>query len=118
MLSPFQLSQAAVLLAFPSLQLPNVVFTSPGDGPEMCHVLMPAQKWQKDVPLTQYVMSQWMDDVAIGPAVVGIVVLTGVKGEVDVAGGNDAAGLVPQVVVAERRRKVERTDLRDRKSVV
>lgn len=56
-----------------------------------------------------------MDDVAIGPAVVGIVVLTSVMGEVDVAGavaGNDGAGLVAQVVV-ERRREVERTDLRE-----
>lgn len=76
---------------------------------------MPAQKWQKDVPLTQYVMSQWMDDVAIGPAVVGMVELTGLRGEVDVAGavaGNDGAGLVAQVV-AERRREVARMDLRE-----
>lgn len=105
--------QAAVLLAFPSLQLPNVVRSSPGDGPDMCHVLMPAQKWQKDVPLTQYVMSQWTD-VAVGPAVVEMVVLVRVKRDVDVAvivAGNDGAGLVAQVV--ERRREVERMDLKE-----
>lgn len=56
-----------------------------------------------------------MDDVAIGPAVVGTVELARVRGEVDVAGavaGNDGAGLVAQVV-AERRREVERRDLRE-----
>lgn len=81
----------------------------------MCHVLMPAQKWQKDVPLTQYAISQWIDDVAIGPAVVGMVVLARVMGEVDEAGavaGNDGAGLVAQAVV-ERRREVERMNLRE-----
>lgn len=79
----------------------------------MCHVLMPAQKWQKDVPLTQYVMSQWTD-VAVGPAVVEMVVLVRVKRDVDVAvivAGNDGAGLVAQVV--ERRREVERMDLKE-----
>jgi hypothetical protein len=79
---------------------------------------MPAQKWQKDVPLTQYVMSQWMD-VAVGPAVAEMVVLARVKRDVDVTGamtvaGNDGAGVVAQVV--ERTRvveRMERIDLRE-----
>jgi hypothetical protein len=44
-----------------------------------------------------------------------MVELTGLRGEVDVAGavaGNDGAGLAAQVV-AERRREVARMDLRE-----
>ncbi|KAH0499483.1 hypothetical protein TgHK011_006678 [Trichoderma gracile] len=45
--------KAVFVLGLPSLHTPSVVTSSPGDGPVLCHVVTPPQKWQYEVPLTQ-----------------------------------------------------------------
>lgn len=84
-----------------------VVTTSPGDGPDICHVLAPAQKWQNEVPLTQYVMSQWMAAAEMVGAAVAVLVLLRMEADVLVAGRKTA---VAELV---RRREMYRTGFRE-----
>lgn len=84
-----------------------VVTTSPGDGPDICHVLAPAQKWQNEVPLTQYVMSQWMAAGEMVGAAVAVLVL--LRMEVDVL----VAGRKMAVAEPARRREMYKMGFRE-----